>query len=106
MTEDLQSQINMGEEARRLLENPAFMEMFKRTREQISLAWQNSDARDTEGQALLLMQAKVLNHMETNVAGMVEQGKLAFSRMKPAEISKTLGETTFQKYRRGMRGGY
>lgn len=104
MNEDLQSQINMGEESRRLLENPAFAEMFRRTREEVSHAWQNCDARDVQGQQLLLMQAKVLNHMENAVSGMVEQGKLAFARMKPAEISQTLGENPFQALRR--RRGY
>lgn len=103
MNEDLQSQVNMGEEARRLLENPAFAEMFRRTREEVSHAWQNCDARDTQGQQLLLMQAKVLNHMENAVSGMIEQGKLAFSRLKPAEVSRVLGENPFQAMSRRRR---
>lgn len=104
MTEDLQAQVNLGEEARRLLENPAFAEMFRRSRDEINHAWQNCDARDIEGQKLLLMQAKVLNHMEASVGRMIEGGKLALSKIKPAEVSKMLGETPFQAYRRRARG--
>lgn len=104
MTEELQNQVNLGEDARRLLENPAFMEMFRRSREEINHAWQNCDARDTDGQKLLLMQAKVLNHMESSVGRMIESGKLAFSKLKPVEVSKMLGESPFQAYRRRSRG--
>ena len=86
MTEDLQRQMNMGEEAARLLENPAFEEMWRRMDAEIHKAWLTCPVRDMEGQLLLLQQAKLCNRMRETVIGMLEQGKLAASKMPIDDI--------------------
>lgn len=100
MTEPLQLQKSFGEEAARLLENPAFNEMFDRVERDAYEAWAAGDVRDTEGQRLLLQQVKVMKHLRATLFGMVEQGKLASSKLPIADI---LGENPLQRTVRGLR---
>ena len=100
MTEDLQKQVNIGGEAQRLLENPAFEEVFRRMDSDLQAAWMDCDVRDTEGQRLLLQQAKVMKHFKGNLTRMIEQGKMAASKLP---ISDILGENAVQRGVRALR---
>lgn len=100
MTEPLQLQKSLGEEAARLLENPAFHAMFDRVERDAYEAWSNSDVRDVEGQRLFLQQVKITKLLKASLYGMIEQGKLASSKLPIADI---LGENPLQRTVRGLR---
>lgn len=100
MTEDLQRQTNLGGDAQRLMENPALQEILDRMETEVTAAWMGCDVRDLEGQRLLLQQAKVMQHFKGNLLRMIEQGKLASSKLP---ISDILGENPLQRGVRMLR---
>lgn len=89
---DKQQVINLGEEAARLLENPAFLEMWSRMESAINLAWVECSVRDKEAQTLLLQQAKLLKMMKESITGMVQAGYMESQKMaiKSLEEPKSL----------------
>lgn len=73
----LRSDAQRGDDARRVLESPAFQEAMKALQEQIVSEWSKCPVRDTEGQRLLLQLHKLSKKFEAMLTGMVETGKLA-----------------------------
>jgi len=80
--ENHQQESNMGQSAQAVLDNPAFAEAWRRMRDDLSEAWRHCDVRDREGQVLLLQQAKLCDRLQATLTGMVEQGKLAHSKIR------------------------
>lgn len=70
-----------GEEARQVLANPAYIEAMTAMHAQIVQQWQECPIRDVEGQRLLLQLKKLANKFEATLAGLVESGKLAKSKI-------------------------
>jgi len=87
----------LGLEARQVLENPAFNEAFERMDTTIMNALRKADMRDAEGQRLLLQQLKLVDRIKGTLAGMIEGGKLAQSRIDSDDLRN---ESTL---RRGLR---
>lgn len=89
MTEsELQRQSDMGVHAAQVLENPAFAEAFEAMRASIVTAWAAADVRDTEGQQLLLQQIKIVERLKGTLAGMIDRGKLANSKMPVDDLQR------------------
>jgi hypothetical protein len=88
---------DMGVEARNVLGSPAFEEAFTRMQAAIDNAWHECDMRDTEGQRLLLQQAKLVGRVKATLQGMIEQGNLADSKINADDIRNESG------IRRGIR---
>ncbi|PZQ77946.1 MAG: hypothetical protein DI563_01955 [Variovorax paradoxus] len=89
---------DLGVEAQRLLENPAFLAIFDRMRDSVQHAWRNADLRDTEGQQLLLQQAKIIDRIQETALGMVQSGKLADSRIRESGLrTESLAKRVLRK---------
>lgn len=77
MAENLQQTATEGEQARQVLDNPAFIEAFARMEQAIFDKWRAVNVRDPQEQALLLQMSKVADIFKAQLVGMVEQGKFA-----------------------------
>lgn len=89
---------DLGVEAQRLLENPAFLAIFDRMRDSVQHAWRNADLRDREGQQLLLQQAKIIDRVEEAAMGMVQAGKLSDGRIRESGLrTESLVKRAFRK---------
>lgn len=73
----LRSDVQRGENARLILENPVFKEAMKTLQDQIVTEWGKCPVRDAEGQKLLLQLHKLSKKFESLFVGVVETGKLA-----------------------------
>lgn len=72
---------NMGVEAAKVLESPAFNEALRLMREDVLSQWKACPIRDREGQMLLLQAAKVTDKVESVLRGLLEAGKLANAKI-------------------------
>ena len=73
--------VQRGDEARQVLTNAAYITAMEAMKEQIVEQWRDCPIRDTEGQKLLLQLAKLAVKFEGLLAGYVEAGKLAHSKI-------------------------
>lgn len=69
--------VEMGIQARQVLENPAFIEAMRRVHEIAHLHFKKADLRDAEGLKLARQFAAVTDDFEAIMHRMVEGGKLA-----------------------------
>lgn len=69
--------VEMGIQARQVLENPAFIEAMRRVHEIAHLQFKKADLRDAEGLKLARQFAAVTDDFESIMHRMVEGGKLA-----------------------------
>lgn len=69
--------VEMGIQARQVLENPAFIEAMRRVHEIAHLQFKKADLRDAEGLKLARQFAAVTDDFEAIMHRMVEGGKLA-----------------------------
>jgi predicted nucleic acid-binding protein len=95
MSEDrnrLRNETQRGEDARRVIESPAFQEALQALKTQIVDEWAKAPIRDIEGQRLLLQLHKLAHKFEALLTGMVETGKLA-----QVNIDAERDENTAQK---------
>lgn len=77
----LRAESDMGRNAAQVLENPAFNEAFERMRAQLVEEWSKCPVNEVERQQFILQQMKLVNRIKTALAAMIDQGKLAESRM-------------------------
>ena len=70
-----------GREASTVLENEAFKTAMAAMKTAVLDQWKNCPIRDREGQVLLLQLAKLTDKFESILVGMVENGKLAQSKL-------------------------
>lgn len=80
-SEQTRNEAQRGDEARQVLDNPAFRNAFDALKTRINLDWAECDLRDKERQVLLLQMRKVADYFESTLVGMVEGGKLAHARI-------------------------
>mgnify|MGYP001222898549 CR=1 FL=1 len=73
----LNERIDMGNEAGKLKDNPAFSYALEVLRESCYERLQAAPLKDTEGLTLIAQQLKVVNAFEAAVSGLVEGGKAA-----------------------------
>lgn len=73
----LRDQSLRAENARQVIENPAYSWAIKALQQQIVDDWSQCPVRDKEGQTLYLQLHKLSKKFEALLTGMVETGKLA-----------------------------
>lgn len=81
VSEQTRQEAQRGDEARQVLDNPAFRGAFDALKARIGLDWAECDLRDRERQTLLLQMRKVADYFESTLVGMVEGGKLAHAKI-------------------------
>ena len=75
-----------GREASTVLENEAFKTAMAAMKTAVLDQWKSCPIRDREGQVLLLQLAKLTDKFESILVGMVENGKLAQSKLDLNEL--------------------
>ena len=73
----LRSDVQRGEQARLILENPVFVEAMKALQDQIVTDWSGCPVRDVEGQKLYLQLHKLSRKFEGILSGMVQTGRMS-----------------------------
>lgn len=66
-----------GDEARQVLENPAFARAFNSIEEEYTEAWKNSPVRDRDGRETLWTTLKLLHKLRGTLEASMMDGKLA-----------------------------
>lgn len=72
-----EEQARRGDEARLLLENQLFVEVFEQYEQEITDKWQESPARDQEGREKLWLTLKCLHRMRSDLQNILETGQSA-----------------------------
>jgi hypothetical protein len=75
--EPLEQRITQGDQARQVLENPAFAKAFADIEQEHVEAWKNSPARDPAGRETLWMTVKLLHKLRSTLESAMTDGKLA-----------------------------
>lgn len=91
------STIQIGEDANRVLESPAFQAAFETVKAQIAKQWKESSIRDAEGQRLLLQFARVADDFERILRSMVAAGDYAQAQI---DLRKLRSESKAQQFMR------
>jgi len=74
---DKEKEIQRGQQAKRILEDPIFVEALQKVSQELDLEWINSPIRDTEGREKIYMMKKMLNVLHVQLQSVMETGKLA-----------------------------
>ena len=74
---DKEKEIKRGHEAKRILEDPIFVEAIQKVSQELDLEWINSPIRDTEGREKIYMMRKMLGVLHVQLQSVMETGKLA-----------------------------
>lgn len=75
--ETLEERMTRGEQARQVLENPAFARAFDAIEQEHIEAWKNSPARDPDGRETLWMTVKLLHKLRSTLEAAMTDGRLA-----------------------------
>jgi hypothetical protein len=75
--ETLEQRMTQGEQARQVLENPAFIKAFDDIEKEHVEAWIKSPARDPAGRETLWMTVKLLHKLRSTLEAALTDGKLA-----------------------------
>lgn len=86
-----------GIEALQVLDNAAYQEAMASLKEAIVQQWKESPVRDKEGQLILLQLAKLADKFDGILRGMVENGKLAQSKI---DIDDVRNESSIRRMMR------
>lgn len=68
---------SMGDRAREVLENEAYIEAFASIEKELIESWKNSPARDPEGREKLWLMLAMLNKVQKALQSTMDSGKLA-----------------------------
>jgi hypothetical protein len=74
---DLDQRHREGDEARQVLENPAFVRAFAAIEQEYIEAWKNSPARDRDGRESLWTTVKLLHKLKGTLEASMMDGRLA-----------------------------
>lgn len=74
---DLDKRIYDADQARLVLENPAFSQAFEDVKQEIIESWKNAPARDKEGREELFKLLKMAEKLEQILRQSMESGQLA-----------------------------
>ena len=74
---DKEKEIQRGQQAKRILEDPIFVEALQKVSQELDQEWINSPIRDTEGREKIYMMKKMLNVLHVQLKSVMETGKLA-----------------------------
>ena len=75
--ETLEQRIRQGDQARQVLDNPAFAKAFADIEQEHVEAWKNSPARDPAGRETLWMTVKLLHKLRSTLEAAMTDGRLA-----------------------------
>ena len=73
----LEKEIQRGQQAKRILEDPIYIEALQKVSAELRQEWLNSPIRDTEGRERIYMMKKMLNVLHVQLQSVMETGKLA-----------------------------
>ena len=74
---DKEKDIQRGQQAKRILEDPIFLEALQKVSQELDQEWINSPIRDTEGREKIYMMRKMLGVLHVQLQSVMETGKLA-----------------------------
>jgi len=74
---DKEKEIQRGQQAKRILEDPIFVEALQKVSQELDQEWINSPIRDTEGREKIYMMKKMLGVLHVQLQSVMETGKLA-----------------------------
>lgn len=74
---ELEQRIYDGDQARLVLENPAFAKAFADLKQEINDKWANSPIRDVEGRERLFLMLQLTNKLQLTLEATLNDGKLA-----------------------------
>ena len=74
---ETEKEIQRGQQAKRILEDPIFVEALQKVSQELDQEWINSPIRDTEGREKIYMMKKMLNVLHVQLKSVMETGKLA-----------------------------
>lgn len=78
----LEQRIYDGDQARLVLENPAFAAAFADIKQELTEQWQKSPARDSEGREKLYQLLRLADKLEMTLTSSLNDGKLAKHQLK------------------------
>jgi len=73
----LEKEIQRGQQAKRILEDPIYIEALQKVSQELDQEWINSPIRDTEGREKIYMMRKMLGVLHVQLQSVMETGKLA-----------------------------
>lgn len=91
MTDKTERDIFRGERAARLLEDELLQEAFATIEQEYTNQWLASPARDHEGREKLYLMVKTLHRFRSELAAVVETGKLAQHNLTLAQKARQIG---------------
>lgn len=94
----------LGQQARQVIDSPAFDEAWKLLTDEIHRAWLDCSVRDVEKQKLLLQQAKLVDRLRSKLSLLIEGGRAVDALKERRQILpevEDLGDEGL--LRRGMR---
>ena len=74
---DKEKEIKRGQQAKRILEDPIYIEALQKVSQELDQEWINSPIRDTEGREKIYMMRKMLGVLHVQLQSVMETGKLA-----------------------------
>jgi hypothetical protein len=74
---DKEKEIQRGQQAKRILEDPIYVEALQKVSQELDQEWINSPIRDTEGREKIYMMRKMLGVLHVQIQSVMETGKLA-----------------------------
>jgi hypothetical protein len=75
MTPDME--VQRGEQAKELLDNPLFVESYDKIEAEIKAAWEASPVRDVEGREKLYQMLMIARKFKAHFESVVNTGKMA-----------------------------
>lgn len=79
---DLDKRIYDADQARLVLENPAFAQAFDDIKTELIQSWQESPARDQAGREHLYQLLRLANKLEATLRSSLESGQLAKAQLQ------------------------
>ena len=74
---ELEKEQQRGQQAKRILEDPIYVEAIQKVSQELDQEWINSPIRDTEGREKIYMMKKMLNVLHVQMKSVMETGTLA-----------------------------
>ena len=78
---ETEKEIQRGQQAKRILEDPIYVEALQKVSQELDQEWINSPIRDTEGRERIYMMKKMLNVLHVQLKSVMETGKLATTQV-------------------------
>ena len=77
---ETEKEIQRGQQAKRILEDPIYVEAIQKVSQELDQEWINSPIRDTEGRERIYMMKKMLNVLHVQIQSVMETSRLINKR--------------------------